>query len=137
MKQALKTTRIITVGLFTLCTMGLSVATFANVKTDEPIEVKFIGKTENQPVFLLKLNNQQSEKYLIVIKDRNNNILFSENVEGVDISRRYRMDLGQADVSSSDFGINIQVTSAKTHKTEVYTISSTQRVIEDFEVAKS
>ena len=41
MKQALKTTRIITIGLFTLCTMGLSLATFANVKTDEPIELKF------------------------------------------------------------------------------------------------
>ena len=49
MKQAIKTTRMITMGLFTLCTMGLSQATFAGVKTDDPIEFKFIGKTQRPP----------------------------------------------------------------------------------------
>ena len=38
MKQTIKTTKMITMGLFTLCTMGLTNATFAGIKTDNPAE---------------------------------------------------------------------------------------------------
>jgi len=137
MKQALKTTRIITIGLFTLCTMGLSLATFANVKTDEPIELKFIGKTKDQPVFQLNLNNNETAEYFITIKDRYHNIMFSEKVEGVHISRKYRLDISEEDLMSSDFGISVEVTSAETHKTQVYKISSRAQVVQNFEVARS
>ena len=57
MKHAIKTTKMITMGLFTLCTMGLSQATFAGLKSDNPVEFKFVGKVKNRPVFQLNLNN--------------------------------------------------------------------------------
>ena len=78
MKQAMKTTRMITMGLFTLCTMGLSQATFAGQKNDDPIELKFIGKINNRPVFQLNLNNNEAEEYFIRIKDENYDLLYSE-----------------------------------------------------------
>src|SRR5665647_1080225 len=86
MKQAMKTTRMITMGLITLCTMGLSQATFAGVKTDNPVELNFIGKVKNHPVFQLNLNNNETEEYIITIKDESNYVLYSEKVKGANLS---------------------------------------------------
>ncbi|HWH63118.1 MAG TPA: hypothetical protein VNS50_07575 [Ginsengibacter sp.] len=136
MKQTFKTTKMITMGLFTLCTMGLTNATFAGAKTDSSAELKFIGKIKNQPVFQLSLNNNESDSYYISIKDANNNVLYSEKVKGENVSRKYQLDIDDADLNTESFGVRVEVTSIKTHKTEVYKISSHKNVTEDIEVAK-
>ena len=123
-------------GLFTLCTMGLSQATFANVKADDPVELKFIGNIKNQPVFQLNLNNNEAAEYFITIKDEDLNVIYSEKVEGINLSRKYQLAIDESDLKSSAFGVRVEVNSVKTHKTEVYKISSSTRVIENFEVAK-
>jgi hypothetical protein len=138
MKQALKTTRMITMGLFTLCTMGLSHATYAGVKNENPIEFKFIGKFNNNPVFQLSLNNDGAEAYFITIKDANNTVLYSEKVKAADVNytRKYRLDIDEADLNAYGFGVKVEITSAKTHKTQVYKISSQTTVKEDIIVAQ-
>ncbi len=138
MKQAVKTTKMVTMGLFTLCTMGLSHATFAGVKNENPIEFKFVGRTNNNPVFQLNLNNDVAEIYFIRIKDANNVVLYSEKVKATDVNytRKYRLDIDEADLNSYGFGVKVEVTSAKTHKTQVYKISSKTTVKEDIIVAQ-
>ena len=138
MKQAMKTTRMITMGLFTLCTMGLSQATFAGLKTDNPIEFKFIGKIKNHPVFQLNLNNSEAEEYFIRIEDENYDVLYSEKVKAKDanFSRKYGLDIDEADLNSPGFAVMVEVTSAKTHVTQVYKISSHRTVTENIIVAK-
>ncbi len=138
MKQALKTTKMVTMGLFTLCTMGLSHATYAGAQNDNPIEFKFIGKFNNNPVFQLNLNNDSAEVYFIRIKDADNSVLYSERVKATDVNytRKYRLDIDDADLSAYGFGVKVEVTSAKTHKTQVYRISSQTTVKEDIIVAQ-
>jgi len=138
MKQAMKTTRMITIGLFTLCTMGLSQATFAGIKSDDPIELKFIGRFNNRPVFQLNLNNTDPENYLIRIKDGNQDVLYSEKVKATDanFSRKYGLDIDEADLNDPAFAVIVEVTSSKTHVTQVYKISSHRSVTENIIVAK-
>ena len=136
MKQAMNKTRMITMGLFTLCTMGLSEATFARVKNDNPVELKFIGKIKNQPVFELNLNNNEADEYFINIKDENYNVLYSEKIKGENLSRKYQLAIDDADLNAPGFGVRVEVTSAKTHKTQVYKISSKTSMIENIVVAK-
>jgi hypothetical protein len=138
MKQAMKTTRMITMGLFTLCTMGLSEATFAGVKSDDPMEFKFIGKIKNRPVFQLNLNNSEAEEYFIKIKDENYDVLYSEMVKAKDanFSRKYGLDIEDGDLNAPGFAVIVEVTSTKTHKTQVYKISSHRSVTENIVVAK-
>ena len=138
MKQAIKTTRMITMGLFTLCTMGLTHATFAGVKTDNPAELKFIGNIKNNPVFQLNLNNTGAEEYFISIKDENNNVMYSEKVKATDanFSRKYQLAIDEADLNAPEFGVRVEVTSAKTHKTQVYKISTHTSVKENIVIAK-
>ena len=102
MKQAMKTTRMITMGLFTFCAMGLSQATFGGVRTDDPIEFKFIGKIKNDPVFQLDLNNNEAEEYFIKIKDENDNVLYSAKVKAKDAnySRKYRLDIDEENLNA-------------------------------------
>jgi hypothetical protein len=139
MKQAIKTTKMITIGLFTLCTMGLSQATFAGLKTDDPIEFKFIGKIKNQPVFQLNLNNSEAEDFFIKVKDENHDLLYSEKVKAkvANFSRKYELDIEEGDLNAPGFAVIVEVTSAKTHVTQVYKISSESTVTENIIVAKS
>jgi len=136
MKQTIKATRMITVGLFTLCTMGFTNATFAGAKTETPAELKFIGKIKNQPVFELSLNNNAPDEYYINIKDADFNVLYSEKIKGENLSRKYQLDVDASELTDPAFDIRVEVTSAKTHKTEIYKISSQASVTEKIEVAK-
>jgi len=138
MKQAMKTTRMITMGLFTFCAMGLSQATFGGVRTDDPIEFKFIGKIKNDPVFQLDLNNNEAEEYFIKIKDENDNVLYSAKVKAKDAnySRKYRLDIDEENLNADRFAIRVEVTSSKTRITQVYKISSHTTVNDNIIVAK-
>lgn len=136
MKQAIKTTKMITIGLFTFCIIGLSQVVSATTKTEDPIELKFIGKIKNHPVFQLNLN--KGEAYSISMKDENFDVLYSEKLKSkdVDFSRKYQLDIDEADLNALGFAVIVEVTSAKTHKTQVYKISSRKIVNENIVVAK-
>ena len=128
--------KMITVALIALCTIGSSNTALASKNPNEPMELKYVGKTENQPVFQLNLNNPNASEYFISIKDQSGKVLYSEKVKGENIRRNYRFDINDFDLSSPDFGITVQVTTAKTHQTEVFHVKSTTHVVENYEVAK-
>lgn len=134
--KAIKTIKMITLGLFTLCTIGLSNAAFAGNTSNSPAELKFVGKVNDRPVFELNLNNTEAGEYFINIKDENHNVLYSEKVNGANLSRRYQLDVNQSDLESPGFGVSVEVTSAKTHKKQVYKISTQTKVTENIVVAE-
>lgn len=136
MKQAKNITRMMTLGLIILCTMGLSQTSFAGVSNNEPVELKYVGNVESQPVFQLDLNNEEADEYVINIKDAGSNLIYSEKIKGANLLRTYRFAMDDADFKSADFGLRFEVTSTKTHKTQVYEISSNTQVIEKIVVVK-
>ena len=136
MKTKMNATKMIAIALLAVCTIGTSTNTFAAKNPNEPMELKYMGKTNNQPVFQLNLNNPQASEYFISIKDESGRVLYSEKVKGENVTRNYRIDVNESDMSSPDFGISVEVTTGKGHKTEVFHVKSTARVVENFEVAK-
>ncbi len=138
MKQVMKTTKMIAMGLFTLCTIGTSHAAFAGLKTAAPIEFKFIGKVNDHPVFQLDLNNNEAEEYFISIKDENNTSLYYEKFMATEpnFSRKYRLDFTEDDLNAPAFEVIVEVTSMKTHKTQVYKITTHTTVSEEITVGK-
>lgn len=137
MKQTIQTTRTLAIGLFSLCTISFANASFAGTKDKTPAELTFVGKLNNHPVFELKLNNPEPDSYYVSIKDADNNTLYSETLKGSELTRKYSIDVDDAELHSPSFGLRVEVTSAKTHKTEVYKISSRISVTENITVAKS
>ena len=136
MKQAMNTTKMIAMGLFTLCTMGLSASGFAAAKTTDPTELKLIGRNKNQPVFQLSLNNGEAGEYFITVKDEDQNVLYSEKIKGINLSRKYQLAVDESDLMAPGFGVNVEVTSSKTHTTQVYKIRSRTSVLQNIEVAR-
>lgn len=138
MKQTIKTTKSIAIGLFSLCTVGLTTPTFANAKTGDPVEFKYLGKVKDQPVFQLNLNPDASEVYYITLKDENNDVIYSEKVKAKDVNytRNYMINVNNEELTASDINVKVEVTSLKTHQTKVYKISSRSQVYEDIIVAK-
>ena len=136
MKQAKNITRMMTLGLIILCTMGLSQTSFAGVKNTEPVELKYVGNVESRPVFQLNLNNEEADEYVVNIKDAGSNLIYTEKIKGANLSRTYKFAMSEEDFKSQDFGLRFEVTSTKTRKTQVYEISSNTQVIENIVVAK-
>lgn len=136
MKTKMNAAKIMTIALIALSTIGSINTASAAKDPNDPIELKYMGKTENQPVFQLDLNNTTASEYYISIKDENGAVLYSEKVNGENITRNYRFDIRGFDLSTSDFGITVEVTPSTTHKTEVFHVKSTAHVVEDYEVAK-
>ena len=136
MKTAIKTTKMITMALCVLCMSALTNATFAKTSSKDPGQLKFIGNNQNQPVFRLSLNNEEAGEYIIKIMDADYNSLYSEKVKGTNLSRSYQLDIDEADLSSYGFGVRVEVSSAKSHKTEVYKISSETKVTSNIVLAQ-
>lgn len=136
MKQTIKKTRIIAMGLFTLCTLGLTNATFASAENDNPVEVKFINEINNLPVIQLNLNNRESGEYCIIIKDMNYHILYCEIVKGVDLSRTVKLNMDKEELSTPGFMVHVEVTSTETRNTEVFNINNPGHVSETTGISK-
>ncbi len=127
---------MVAIALVALSTIGTSTTALAGKTPNDPIELKYMGKAENQPVFQLNLNNTEEKEYFISIKDENGKVLYSEKVKGANVTRNYRFDINEFDATSPDFGITLEVSTDKSHKAEVFHVKSTARVVENFEVAK-
>ena len=136
MKQASNKTRNIAFGLLTLCAMGLSIPTFAGIKTGDPIELTFIGNKNDQPVFQLQLHNAENCHYLISIETLSHGVLFTEKVKGIDIIKNYRLDINPEDYGAPSFGLKFEVTNLDTHQTQEYKVSSETHVTNKIVVDK-
>ena len=136
MKQTNKKTRMIAMGLFTLCTLGLTNVTFAGTKIDNPVQVKFISEINNLPVIQLNLNNSQQGEYFITIKDMNYHILYCELVKGVDLSRTIKLNMNKDEINAPGFTVRVEVTSSETHNTEVFNVNNPGLVAESAVISK-
>lgn len=105
---------------------------FASYHTGNPVEFKYIGSTNDQPVFQLNLNNNEPAEFVITLKDHAGNVLYTETVSGKQISRRYRLDTDEID----DNDVKVEVSNKKDNSKTVYTINRSRRVIDDVVINK-
>ncbi len=64
MKTKMNAAKMVAIALLAICTIGTSTTALADKTPNEPIELKYMGKTENQPVFQLNLNNPEGFRIL-------------------------------------------------------------------------
>ncbi len=136
MKQTMNKTKMITLGLITLFTMGLTHPTMATGINENPVEIKFLGSVENHPVFLLNLNNKEAEQYVVTLKGPDNRVLYTEKTNQADFSRKYKLDIEESEFRAPGFQLRVEVTAVSTNKTQVYNISTERQVIENVVIAK-
>jgi hypothetical protein len=116
-------------------TLSLTTASFANGEKNpasSSIELKFIGKYENQPVFQLTLNNAQEDEFSITFRDDFGNVLYSAKVKGSNISKKFMLNTEEI----GDSVLNVEVKAKKNDKSEVYQINRISNFVEETTVNK-
>ncbi len=96
-----------------------------------PVEFKYVGKVENQPVFQLKLNSAELDEYVVRFRD-NYGYVFYSAVAKNNTSQRFVVNVDELEGNT----IVVEVTSKKTKKSETFTIQRNQRMIDETIVAK-
>ena len=116
--------------LFAVFTMSFTTNTGTPGKSENPAELKYIGSVDNQPQFQLDLKNTESDEFLIVIRNKNNEVLFKEKIKGANISRKYRLNLDEYNFT----GVTFEVVSKNTKSRIGYTVNETSRLVSDVSI---
>ena len=105
MKKVMNRAGMIAMALMVTFTMASTQKIVAAIKTDNPVEFKYVGKVNNQPVFLLKLNNAEANEFFITLTDQTGTVIYDEKVVGKEVSRKYLLNLDEIDASEIRFQI--------------------------------
>lgn len=129
-----KTMKNAAIGLFTLLAVTTGFTAFAaNVNELTPAaELKMIGRSQNQPIFQLSLNNKEAEKFVIVVKDEFGLILHQETISGVNITRKYQLNTEELE----GVDVTFEVIGTKSTQSTVFSIKNNTRVINETAIVK-
>ncbi|RYY67994.1 MAG: hypothetical protein EOO13_13480 [Chitinophagaceae bacterium] len=128
-----RTAVIVLAGAFTLLFNNMAVAGTDEKNTNSLVELQYTGKSNQQPMFRLAINdNTENASYSVVIKEENGDVLFSEKINGNAI-RTYMLD---SDDNDRILGTTFEVTNRATNITTTYKISKLTKTVESIELAK-
>lgn len=114
--------------------LSLGQTTMANdtvPKNPLPVEFNYVGISNDKPVFLLTINNTETDEFVINIKDQFGYVLYSEKVEGTNFSRKFLLN---AEIDA--VGIRVEVKSKKTNTSNVYSVKGNTRYVQDVYISK-
>ena len=140
MKRAISKTRTITAVLISIFMLGFTPVTRSEernetVEKNQSANIKFMGKLTNGPLFQLSMNNTEAEEFVIRIKDADGNVLYSERLKGVNISRNYQLTIDRDELYET-FNVQFEIFSLKTKQTFTYNASNKSRTVSDIIIAK-
>lgn len=127
--------RIILMSVITVMTVAISNSASATVK--KPVSstsavLSYAGKINNQPVFQLDLNNLNNEKYSIVLRDEFGTLLYEETVNGINISRKYMLDVEEF----RGVDVNFEVRSLSNPAFTNFTIRNSVNILTESRIEK-
>ena len=133
MKNILMNTRSFAIALAAIFTISFVSPALANdEKKTIPVELKFIGNIENQPVFQLTFTNPEETQFTVAVRDEFNNVLYRDNIKGGNISKKFLLNTEEL----GDTAIQFEITGKKTDKTVIYEVNKKSRFIEDVVINK-
>lgn len=96
-----------------------------------PVEVKYIGQMNDQPLFQVNIKNDGKEEYLITITDKEGTRLYSDNVKGKDYNKRFLINTDEVGGNP----VKLEVRAKGSDKTEVFQIKTNNRFVQETEAS--
>ena len=123
---------IVLAGAFTLLFNNMAIAGNEKKTTaaNSFVELKYVGKTNEQPKFRLAINDNSA--YTVTIKEETGEVLYTEKLAG-NVNRTYRLE---SDDKERIEGTIFEVTNRTTNVTTVYKIKNMTETVEKMVVAK-
>jgi hypothetical protein len=132
MKKTMNT-RILAIALASIFAVTFSTTVLANdEKKAIPVELKFIGNIENQPVFQLTFSSPDENEFTIVVRDEFNTVLYRDNVKAGNITKKFLLNTEEL----GNTAIQFEITGKKTHKKVIYEVNKQERFVEDVVINK-
>ena len=92
-----------------------------------PVNITYLGTSNESPVFQVAFSNDTEEEFYIVIRDNDHNILYSEKVKGKNISRKFQL----VNEGVSEDAIQFEITNRKTNTSVSYKTESTSEIVNE------
>ena len=121
MKKIFSNNRLIAIAFFTVFSVAIGPAAMAHGKGpgQSPIELKYLGKAGDQPMFQLNINgNAEENQFTITVKDEYDNSLYSENIKAETFSKKFLLNTDEMGYAPVKF----EVYSRKSRKTVVFEV---------------
>ena len=126
MKEVLITTRIFAIALAVTFTTAFNNPVLAiDEKKPIPVEMKFIGNVENQPVFELTFSNVEETEFTIVVRDEFNYVLYRDKIKAGHITKRFLLNTQEL----GDVAIQFEITDQKTNESVIFEVNKKQSFI--------
>lgn len=101
-------------------------------QTETPLQIKYLGVVENQPLFQVDLDNESGEIYTLSIKADDGSVLYSERVKDKKFSKKIKWNNSETDNSKLVFILS----GDKEKQTQVFEINTSLREVRDVVVTK-
>ena len=132
MKKVSINPRILAITLVTIFSVAFLSPAFAiDEKKVIPVDLKYVGNIENQPVFELAFTTADDSEYTVVVRDEHNTVLYRDNVKG-NITKKFMLNIEEL----GNTAIQFEITGKKTDKTVIYEVNKNSRLIEDIVINK-
>lgn len=133
MKKVLINTRILALGLAATFTTAFSSPALAiDEKKAIPVELKFLGNIEQQPVFELTFKNAEENSYTIIVRDEYSNVLYRDKIKGGTVTKKFILNTEEL----GDTRIQFEIIGKKDEKAVVYEVNKESRLVENLVVNK-
>jgi len=114
---------------------GLSTAVQAQENSKPvtgPVEIKYLGISDGQPVFQVEFENAKEESVNITIRDQDGSILYVERFKDKKFSKKFKFERPDFDQVKLKFTLSGE----NGVQSEVFGITSSSRTIQDVVVTK-
>ncbi len=121
-------TRLVAIAFVALFTTAfVSPASANDEKNVIPVELKFIGTSNNQPLFHLVFSSADEKEFFISIRDQYGNVLYKDKAKGSSFTKKFLVDTDE--LGSTD--LKFEISSKDFEKPVVFQINNQTRVVDD------
>ena len=135
MHKIFSNNRIIVIAFFTVFSVAVAPTAGASDSTGTvPVELKYIGAINKQPlVQLIFSGNADENEFTIIIRDENDIALYRETIKGENFYKKFLLNNDEIGNSTLRF----EVISKRTNKTTVFEVNHESRFVNEMAVSKT
>jgi len=106
---------------------------FVGSGTSTGAELKYAGLVNNQPAFRLMLSNSKEDRFLITVKNINNEIFYTNKTNSKNIRTLFQLDSWDL----ADQNLSVKIENITTGEADVFTINMQTRTVLETKINKS
>ena len=134
MNRIFRNNRLVVVAFFTVFSMAATHPAMASDSTRTvPVELKYIGNLNNQPLVQLTFaGNAEENEFTIIIRDEDGNSLYRETIKGEKFYKKFLLNNDEIGESALRF----EVISRRSNKSVVFEVNRESRYVNEMAISK-